>query len=111
MCSLLLFLLPRLLLLLLLLLCHEQEGAVMDYGSLIYTTLQMAKTAQDAIHIADRLMQTYGYASEGESFSIADQVSLAATHGTPCQCHTMTHYTPCHTMYSRPVYVYYTDYA
>lgn len=46
---------------------------IMDYGSLIYITLQRAKTAREAIEIIDHLMQTYGYASGGESFSIADK--------------------------------------
>jgi dipeptidase len=41
-------------------------------GSLIWTTLQRAKTAREAISTIDFLMNTYGYASSGESFSIAD---------------------------------------
>merc|ERR1719375_926355 len=44
----------------------------MDYGSLIWVTLQRAKTAREAIAVMDELCQTYGYASDGESFSIAD---------------------------------------
>lgn len=44
-----------------------------DYGSLIYITLQRAKTAREAIRIIVDLANTYGYASSGESFSIADQ--------------------------------------
>ncbi|MBC36034.1 MAG: dipeptidase [Bacteroidetes bacterium] len=51
----------------------KQDGAIMDYGSLIYTTLQRAKTAREAIKTIDYLMQTYGYYSSGESFSIADK--------------------------------------
>lgn len=43
-----------------------------DYGSLIYVTLQRCKTAREAIHCMVDLMARYGYASEGESFSIAD---------------------------------------
>ena len=35
-------------------------------------TLQRAKTAREAIAVMDDLCQTYGYASDGESFSIAD---------------------------------------
>ena len=50
-----------------------QSKAILDYGSLIYITLQRAKTAREAIGILDTLMQKYGYASEGESFSIGDQ--------------------------------------
>ena len=45
---------------------------IMDYGSLIYTTLQRAKTAREAINIIADLANTYGYYSSGESFSIAD---------------------------------------
>ncbi len=52
---------------------QEQDGAIMDYGSLIWVTLQRAKTARQAIQVLDALMQKYGYASEGESFSIMDQ--------------------------------------
>jgi len=50
----------------------EQPGAIMDYGSLIYITLQRAKTAREAIKIIAALMAEYGYYSSGESFSIAD---------------------------------------
>ena len=46
---------------------------IMDYGSLIYTTLQRAKTAREAINIIVDLANTYGYYSSGESFSIADK--------------------------------------
>ena len=46
--------------------------AIMDYGSLIYITLQRAKTAKDAINIMTGLVTEYGYYSAGESFSIAD---------------------------------------
>ncbi len=51
---------------------QHQPGAVIDYGSLIYITLQRARTARDAIRIMADLMDKYGYYSEGESFSIAD---------------------------------------
>lgn len=50
----------------------SQPDAIIDYGSLIYITLQRAKTAREAITIAADLMSQYGYASEGESFSIGD---------------------------------------
>lgn len=50
----------------------NKEG-IMDYGSLIYITLQRAKTAREAIKIMDELVQTYGYGSSGESLSIADK--------------------------------------
>jgi dipeptidase len=45
---------------------------IIDYGSLIYITLQRAKTAREAIHIMAELVEEYGYYSSGESFSIAD---------------------------------------
>lgn len=51
---------------------HHQTGAIMDYGSLIYITLQRAKNAREAIVIMTELVAKYGYASEGESFSISD---------------------------------------
>lgn len=47
--------------------------AVMDYGSLIYVALQGASTAREAIKVIVDLANEYGYASEGESFSIADK--------------------------------------
>ncbi len=46
--------------------------AVLDYGSLIYITLQRAKTAREAIEIFTTLADEYGYASSGESISFAD---------------------------------------
>jgi len=46
---------------------------IIDYGSLIYITLQRAKTAREAIKIMDELTQKYGYCSEGETFSVADK--------------------------------------
>ena len=45
---------------------HTQTGAVMDYGSLIYVTLQRAKNAREAIKIMTELVAEYGYASEGK---------------------------------------------
>ena len=50
----------------------NDSTAIIDYGSLIYLTLQRAKTAREAIKIMDELVSEYGYFSEGESFSIAD---------------------------------------
>lgn len=50
---------------------QDPEG-IMDYGSLIYITLQRAKTAREAIEVIVDLANTYGYASSGETFSIAD---------------------------------------
>ncbi len=50
----------------------EDPTGKIDYGSLIYITLQRARTAREAIRIIAELANTYGYASSGESFSIAD---------------------------------------
>ena len=53
---------------------HEllDTTGIIDYGSLIYITLQRATNAREAIKIMTDLVNEYGYASEGESFSIAD---------------------------------------
>jgi dipeptidase len=46
---------------------------IMDYGSLIYITLQRARTAREAIKVITDLVKEHGYYSSGESFSIADK--------------------------------------
>lgn len=52
---------------------HELAGSGMiDYGSLIYIALERARTAPEAIKVMTDLVKDYGYASEGESFTIAD---------------------------------------
>ena len=48
-------------------------NGIMDYGSLIYITLQRAKTAREAIKVMTDLTKRYGYFSEGETFSIIDK--------------------------------------
>ncbi len=50
----------------------SDSTGIMDYGSLIYITLQRAKNAREAISIMTGLVRDYGYYSSGESFSIAD---------------------------------------
>ncbi|MBQ9561308.1 MAG: C69 family dipeptidase [Prevotella sp.] len=45
---------------------------ILDYGSLIYITLQRAKTAREAISVMTSLVERYGYNSEGETFTICD---------------------------------------
>ncbi len=50
---------------------HNPDG-IIDYGSLIYLTLQRAKNAREAIHTIVTLTEKYGYCSSGESFSISD---------------------------------------
>ena len=46
---------------------------IIDYGSLMFLTLQRAKTAREAIQVMGDLVAEYGYCSSGESFSIADK--------------------------------------
>ena len=50
----------------------RSEG-IIDYGSLIYISLQRARNAREAIKIMSELMEEYGYCSSGESFSISDK--------------------------------------
>ncbi|MBQ2508582.1 MAG: C69 family dipeptidase [Bacteroidales bacterium] len=52
--------------------CWNKPVKGIDYGSLIYVTLQRAKNAREAIKVMAELCDTYGYCSEGESFSICD---------------------------------------
>lgn len=48
-------------------------SGIMDYGSLIYTALERASTAREAINVIVSLADEFGYPSEGETFSIADK--------------------------------------
>lgn len=50
----------------------DPDGLI-DYGSLIYMALQRAKSAREAIVVFSNLLSEWGYASSGESFSIADK--------------------------------------
>jgi dipeptidase len=50
---------------------YDSTGIV-DYGSLMFLALQRSKNAREAIKVIAELMDTYGYASTGESFSIGD---------------------------------------
>lgn len=45
---------------------------IVDYGSLMFLAMQRSKTAREAIQVIAELVEKYGYASSGESFSIAD---------------------------------------
>jgi len=49
-----------------------EPNGILDYGSLIYIALERCATAREAISTIAQLANEYGYASEGESFSIAD---------------------------------------
>ena len=46
--------------------------AIVDYGSLMFLAVQRSKTAREAIKVMAELVEQYGYASSGESFSIGD---------------------------------------
>ena len=48
-------------------------NSIIDYGSLIQIALERSKSAREAIKVMTDLVEEYGYASEGESFSIADK--------------------------------------
>lgn len=51
----------------------EQGNAEgIDYGNLILLALQRAANCRQAIRVMDSLVQQYGYASGGETFSLAD---------------------------------------
>jgi len=45
---------------------------LIDYGSLIYIGLQRSKSAREALQVMTSLVETYGYYSEGETFTICD---------------------------------------
>lgn len=47
-------------------------AGILDYGSLIVTTLQRSKSAREAIDVIEELTSSYGYGSTGEGFSITD---------------------------------------
>lgn len=51
----------------------EDKKGVVDYQSLMLLALQRAKTAREAIDVIVEIANKYGYASEGETFSIADK--------------------------------------
>ena len=45
---------------------------IIDYGSLIYITLQRSRSAREAIRVMTSLVEKHGYCSSGETFSICD---------------------------------------
>lgn len=56
---------------------HELAGSGMiDYGSLIYIALERSQNALEALTVMTGLVKKYGYASEGESFTIADPTEV-----------------------------------
>ena len=48
------------------------DQGILDYGSLMFITLQRAKTAREAVEIMGALVEAHGYRSSGEAFSIGD---------------------------------------
>ena len=48
-------------------------NSIIDYGSLIQIALERSKSAREALQVMTELVDKYGYASSGESFSIADK--------------------------------------
>ncbi|MCD6367239.1 MAG: C69 family dipeptidase [Bacteroidales bacterium] len=50
----------------------NQKTGFLEYWHLMRLALERAKTAREAIEVMTSLVEKYGYASEGESFSIAD---------------------------------------
>lgn len=50
---------------------HDTTGMV-DYGSLMFLSMQRSRTAREAIAWIARLVEEHGYYSTGESFSISD---------------------------------------
>lgn len=48
-------------------------SSIIDYGSLIQIALERSKSAREAIDVMADLVEKYGYASSGESFSIIDK--------------------------------------
>jgi dipeptidase len=47
-------------------------AGIIDYDSLMWMALERSKTAREAVETMARLVEEYGYASTGESISIAD---------------------------------------
>jgi dipeptidase len=50
----------------------EGPSGIIDYGSLMSIALERARTAREAIGVMADLVSEYGYASTGESISVAD---------------------------------------
>lgn len=54
--------------------CWDTVG--IDYVSLMQIALERCKTAREAVDLMVSLVAEYGYASEGESFSVADTTEI-----------------------------------
>jgi len=51
----------------------EGKDGIVDYGSLMLIALERARTAREAIDVMTETVARYGYASEGETFTVADK--------------------------------------
>lgn len=49
-----------------------KPNGIIDYGSLMFIAMERARTAREAIKVMADLVAEFGYASTGETFSIAD---------------------------------------
>ena len=49
------------------------KDGIIDYGSLMFMALERSRSAREAIKVMADLVETYGYGSDGESFSISDK--------------------------------------
>jgi len=47
-------------------------SGIVDYGSLMFIALERSRTAREAIRVMAEVVGRYGYASSGESISVAD---------------------------------------
>ncbi|MFC1611132.1 dipeptidase [Myxococcota bacterium] len=54
----------------------RHPDATIDYGSLMYIALERSRTAREAISVMTDLVERFGYASKGESFSISDPTEV-----------------------------------
>lgn len=54
-------------------LADSTGNSIIDYGSLIYIALERSRSAKEAIDVMTDLVEKYGYASTGETFTIADK--------------------------------------
>jgi dipeptidase len=50
----------------------ENPDGLLEYPHLMFLGLQRARTAREALQVMTKLVEEFGYASEGESISIAD---------------------------------------
>ena len=54
----------------------KSDKGILDYGSLMFITLQRAKTAREAVELMGALVEEYGFRSVGEVFSVGDPTEV-----------------------------------